>query len=114
MNIGSLLKKVGLGIGVTILLTLLAAVGFIWFGPVAISDRGMLLNTLIGRGIAAPSPAAAMSQLHVPPGFNLKQFANDLPGVRFMRPTVGGDLLASVPRTGQIVWLEQDRNGDGK
>jgi glucose/arabinose dehydrogenase len=34
--------------------------------------------------------------------------------VRFLRFTSGGDLLASLPRSGQVLRLEPDRDGDGR
>src|SRR5215831_19485702 len=114
MRASTLIKRVLLGVGALVVLGIVGLLGFIWFGPVAISDKGMLLDTLIGTSFSAPVPDAAQDQLHLPPGFKLSVFASDLRGARFMRVTSQGDLLISLPRSGQVIWLERDRNGDGR
>ncbi|HYM34538.1 MAG TPA: hypothetical protein VET48_04030, partial [Steroidobacteraceae bacterium] len=114
MRIGKLLKRISIGVGSLIVITLVAAIGFVWFGPVAISDKGMMLDMLIGRTIAAPAPESLQSQLHLPPGFKLEVFATDLGYARFMRVTSQGDMIISQPRANQVLWLERDKNKDGR
>ncbi len=113
MRIGKIGKRFVLGIG-ALTGVLVAAIGFIWFGPIAISDKEMLLNKLIGRSIAAPSTTTLRTQLRVPAGFQLDLFADHLSGARMLEVTGAGDVLVSIPRAGQIVWLERDRNNDGR
>jgi len=113
MRVGTIVKRTFIGLGATIVLAIVGVIGLVWLGPVAISDKGMLLNTLIDRGIAAPAQDTIQKQLHAPPGFKLSLFASGLQGARFMRVTSQGDLLVSLPRAGQVVWLERDHNGDG-
>ena len=101
-----------------VLLALLGAlaavvVWFLWFGPVAISDRAMLWSMLRGTTAEAPSAEVVARQLRVPEGYELRLHAKDLPSVRLLRPTAAGDLIATQPRGGQVLWLAADRNGDG-
>jgi glucose/arabinose dehydrogenase len=113
MRMSALIKRVAIGVGVLIVVLVIAVLGLIWFGP-AISDKSVLLNVLIGRSIAAPSTDLIQTQLHVPPGFKLTLFADGLSGARMMQVTTAGDVLLSIPRAGQIVWLERDKNNDGR
>jgi glucose/arabinose dehydrogenase len=66
---------------------------------------------MCGRGVGA---VPAEDQLRPPPGATVSVFASDLPDARFMRFTPKGDLLLSQPRSGRVVLLEADRNGDGR
>jgi len=70
-------------------------------------------HLLFGRGIEAP-PEDACS-----PGCGARRrpaaaVRGRAAGVRFLRFTAGGDLLASQPRSGRVVRLEADRDGDGR
>ncbi len=114
MRIGTFIRRTFIGIGSLIVVTIAAAIGLVWLGPVAISDKGMLFNMVIGRSVAAPSAETVQAQLHAPPEFKVSLFAGNLSGARMMQVTTQGDLLLSVPRSGQIIWLEKDRNNDGK
>jgi glucose/arabinose dehydrogenase len=107
------LKRLLIGIGSLIAIALVAVIGLTWFGP-PISDKSVLLNMLVGRSIGAPTTAIIQNQLHVPPGFKLDLFASDLSGARMLQVTPTGDVIVSLPRTGEIIWLEGDRNNDGK
>ena len=60
-----------------------------------------------------PAPAKLRERIKLPPGFSIAVYASDLPGVRVLRFTEAGDLLASLPEAGSIVLFERDRNGDG-
>ena len=71
-------------------------------------------HLLFGRGIEAPPEDAVLARLRGPAGARLRRFAEGLPGVRFLRFTAAGDLLASQPRSGRVVRLEADRDGDGR
>ncbi len=65
-------------------------------------------------GIEASSEDAVLARLRPPPGTTVSRFAQDLPNVRFLRFTPGGDLLASLPRSGRVLRLSADRDGDGR
>jgi glucose/arabinose dehydrogenase len=86
---------------------------FLWFGPVAISDRAMLWRMIRGTPAEPPSAQVVASQLTVPPGYRIAIWARDLPSVRLLRPLPDGSLVATQPRGGRVVLLRPDRNGDG-
>lgn len=105
-------RRLGVAASVAALL-LLAATAFLWFGPVPVGDKRVLLDFVLGRGIDPPSPAEATQRLRVPPGFRLQIYASDVPLARFMVATAEGDLIVSRTRGDEVVLLERDRNGDG-
>jgi len=107
-------KRMLIGLGALIAITFIAAIGLVWLGPVAIGDKGVLFNMVVGRSIGAPAPDAVQNQLRLPTGFKLGLFASDLRGARMLQITTQGDVIVSLPRTGQIMWLARDANGDGK
>ncbi|MGH7789342.1 MAG: PQQ-dependent sugar dehydrogenase [Candidatus Binatia bacterium] len=62
----------------------------------------------------APIPEPELSQrLHLPEGFQINTYAGGIDNARMLRFTAAGDLLVSSPRTGTVVLLERDRDGDG-
>ena len=73
----------------------------------------ILLITVMAIADRANSDAIQPS-ISVPTGFSLSVFASDLQKVRFLRITSKGNLLASLPSKGQIIWLSRDTNGDGQ
>lgn len=113
MRTAAIVKRVLIAVAGLVGLIVAAIIGLLWFGPVAISDKGMLLNVVLGRSVDAPSADAIRTQLRVPQGFKIELFAAELSGARMLQTTSRGDLLVSIPRSGQIVWLAADRNGDG-
>jgi len=114
MRLGTLIKRLAISAGALVVVAVIGVFGLLWLAPVAISDKGVFLNMLIGRSIGAPAQDTIQKQLHLPPGFRISLFAGDLRGARFMRVTSQGDLLVSLPRAGQVIWLERDRDGDGR
>ena len=78
------------------------------------------VNAPIGRmlfGWAGEMPVAAeiRKRLHVPPGFSIGVYAEGIQSsARFLRFTEAGDLLVSTPRSGGVVLLERDSDGDGR
>ena len=95
-------------------LVLLAALAFVWFGPVTIGDKKMMLDFMLGRGIQPPPAAEIERRLQVAPGFTLTVYSADVPLARWPLATTGGDLLVSRTRAGAIALLERDHDGDGK
>ncbi len=61
-----------------------------------------------------PAATELAERIRLAPGFSIAVYASDLPGIRLLRFTEAGDLLASLPEGGSIVLLERDRNGDGR
>lgn len=95
-------------------LAVAAIVGFVWFGPVAVGDKKVLLDFLLGRGIEPPTAAQAASQLQLAPGFRLEVYSTDVPLARWPLATPTGDLIVARTRGDEVVLLERDRDGDGK
>jgi glucose/arabinose dehydrogenase len=75
--------------------------------------RGPILNSMFGRGIEAPPPAVVDQRFEVPPGFTVELWAEGLPNARFMRFSPMGSLLVSQPRSGRVVHVLADHDGDG-
>jgi glucose/arabinose dehydrogenase len=97
----------------TLLVVLLALIGFVWFGPVTVGNKKILLDFLLGRGIAPLSAAQAAERLKVADGFKVDIYAK-VPLARWPLATTTGDLIVARTRGDAIFLLERDRNGDGQ
>jgi len=97
----------------SLLAVVAALAAFIWWGPVPISDKRVLLSFLLGRGIAPPNQATVAERLQAPPGFRVQVYSADVPLARVIVVTPEGDLLVSRTRGNVVSILERDRNGDG-
>ena len=87
----------------------------IYFGPDGISASAkMLLNGVVGYGIASPSKDVVQHRLVVPEGYQLNLYAEGLGRVRFMAMSEHGDILMSRPNKGEVVLLKRDANQDGR
>jgi glucose/arabinose dehydrogenase len=96
------------------LLAILAAlVAFVWWGPVPVSDKRVMLDFMLGRGIRPPSAATVAERLQAPPEFRVQVFSSDVPLARVMVVTTAGDLIVSRTRADVVSLLERDGNGDG-
>ena len=84
------------------------------FLPERFVMKGVLLNSILGTGIDAPSDDVVENRFQVPAGFEVQLFAEDIQNARFMGFSPGGDLIVSQPRIGQLVHIFRDRNGDGR
>lgn len=91
-----------------------ALVAFVWFGPVQVGDKKVMLDFMLGRGIKPPSTAEAAAKLIVAEGFRLEVYSTDVPLARWPLATAAGDLIVARTRADAIVLLERDRDGDGK
>src|SRR5262249_45263834 len=84
-----------------------------------VEASGMRALPAFPLSVAVPSAACATegdrvaSKLHVPHGFEVNLFAEDLPGVRFLAVGPGGEILATLTRQGRVVALP-DANHDGR
>jgi len=103
-----------LAFGLAALVVLAALLAFVWFGPVAIGDKRVLIDFMLGRGIAPPSSLQVAALLKAAPGFDVHAYSTDVPLARFMVMTPDGDLIVSRTRADEVVLLERDRNHDGK
>ncbi len=106
--------RVLLALSLVLLLSFGAIAAFVWFGPIPVSDKKVMLDFLLGRGIETPSEETIATKLRAPKGFSVNLYAGDLPLARWMRFTETGDLIVSRTRAGEVVLLERDRDKDGK
>jgi glucose/arabinose dehydrogenase len=83
------------------------------WNPVQISDTRVLLDFMLGRGIAPPSAATVSARLRAPSGFRVQVYSDHVPLARVIIFTSGGDLLVSRTRQDTVSILAPDRNGDG-
>lgn len=96
-----------------VLLVLSAGAGAFYFYLNPIANPRMLLSMAFGQNDSTAKPNAVVAQLKTRPGLTISLFARDLPMARLLHVTAAGDVLVSLPRAGEIVLLERDRNGDG-
>jgi glucose/arabinose dehydrogenase len=82
--------------------------------PERFAVNAPIAGMLFGRTIDAPSSDQIQSRFQLPPGFGLSLYANDLKNVRWLHPTPTGDLLASTPRSGEVIVIANDADGDGR
>jgi glucose/arabinose dehydrogenase len=71
-------------------------------------------HLLFGRGAEPPAGDAVPELLSVPEGFAVELWVAGLPNARFLRFTPTGDLLVSTPRSGRVLLVERDADGDGR
>lgn len=72
------------------------------------------LGSFLGWDYEVPPEKVLRERIRLPQGFSFSLYATDLPGARLLRFTDTGDLLVSLPRSGRIVLLERDADGDGQ
>jgi glucose/arabinose dehydrogenase len=97
----------------TLIAALAALAAFVAWGPIPVSDKRVMLDFMLGRGIAPPSADTVAARLRVPPEFRLQVYSSDVPLARVMAFTPKGDLIVSRTRGNVVSILERDRNGDG-
>ena len=71
-------------------------------------------HLLLGRGTEAAPVDELRRRIRVPDGFALSLYAAGIPNARVLRFAANGDLLVSAPRSGRVLLLERDANGDGR
>jgi len=99
--------------GMTLLAIVVALVAFALWGPVPVSNKRVLLDFMLGRGIDPPSTATVAERLAAPGGMRVQLYSSDVPLARVLLFTPGGDLIVSRTRAGVVSLLERDRDGDG-
>jgi glucose/arabinose dehydrogenase len=108
------MKKTIRWAGVAILVTIAALIAGVWFGPVQVGDKKVMLDFMLGRGIKPPSAEQVSSRLVVADGFRLEVYSTEVPLARWPLATSTGDLIVSRTRADEVVLLERDANGDGR
>jgi glucose/arabinose dehydrogenase len=99
---------------VAAVLLLAALASFVWWGPIPVSDKRVMLDFLLGRGITPPSEETVAERLQAPPGLHVQAYSSEVPLARVMVFTPGGDLIVSRTRGDLVSLLERDRDGDGR
>ena len=95
-------------------LVLVAALAaFVLWGPIPVSDKRVMLDFMLGRGIDPPSTTTVAERLAAPAGMNVQVYSADVPLARVMLFTPDGDLIVSRTRAGVVSLLDRDRNADG-
>ena len=108
------MKKALLWALMTVALLVVAGIGFVWFGPVQVGNKKVLLDFMLGRGISRRRPPRQRHDWCVADGFRLEVYSADVPLARWPLVTPAGDLVVARTRADEIVLLERDPNGDGK
>ncbi len=102
-------------VGVLLCGSLLLAAPFllVQFGPpgMAAASRALLHAAI---GYSKPSSAEVAQTLQLPAGYHLQVYADELGNVRMMAGTAAGDILVSRPRSGEVLLLSRDADGDGR
>jgi glucose/arabinose dehydrogenase len=71
------------------------------------------IASLLFGSMGDPLEASDLGRMRVPDGFSIGVWADGLPPTpRFMRMTPAGDLLLSAPRTGAVLLVARDSDGD--
>lgn len=56
---------------------------------------------------SSPNQTTLNTTLKLPQDFSIQVFASNLPGIRTLLPTPTGDLIATLPKKGQVILLKQ-------
>jgi glucose/arabinose dehydrogenase len=82
--------------------------------PERFAVNAPIAQMLFGGAGETPEPDD-VERMQVPPGFAIGVYAEGIPATaRFLRFSDAGDLLVSTPRSGAVVLLERDADGDGR
>jgi glucose/arabinose dehydrogenase len=84
-----------------------------WLLPERFAVNAPIGHMLFGRGAATPAPDTLGRRFRAPEGYAVGLFAGSLDNPRMLRFTSAGDLLVSAPRSGRILLVERDADGDG-
>lgn len=108
------LKRALITASLILLLLIATPLVLIQSGPNALAtDAKILLNAIAGYGIDSPRATEVGQSFTVAEGFRINLYAGDLGKIRLMTITAAGDLLVSRPRSGDILLLQRDSDGDG-
>ncbi|MGB7905828.1 MAG: PQQ-dependent sugar dehydrogenase [Steroidobacteraceae bacterium] len=108
------MKKILVLLLLTVALLVVAGLGYVWFGPVQVGNKKVMLDFLLGRSIEPPTAQQVASRLVVANGFRLEVYSTEVPLARWPLVTPAGDLIVARTRADEVVVLERDANGDGK
>ncbi len=97
----------------SVLVICVALAAFVLWGPIPVSDKRVMLDFMLGRGIDPPSTSTVTERLRAPVGMQVQVYSSDVPLARVMVFTPEGDLIVSRTRAGTVSLLTRDANGDG-
>jgi glucose/arabinose dehydrogenase len=89
-------------------------VAYARLGPARIGDLKLLLDSVSGRRIASPTVQVVANELRAAPGYEVGQYAADVPAARWLQFTSAGDIVVARTRAGEVMLLLHDRDGDGR
>lgn len=104
-------KKWGLGLGLLLVLGIGACSLLL---PERFAVNAPILHMMLGGDGIEPDAENFGSRIRAADGFSIGIFASGISNARWLRPTSGGHLLVSQPRSGKVLLLEPDRDGDGQ
>lgn len=107
-------RRVALALALVLTMVIVTLLAVAWFAPLPVGSKKLLLDFMLGRGIASPSAAVIDARLTVPHGFGVTAWARDVPLARELLSTSGGDVIVSRTRADEVMLLERDRNNDGR
>src|SRR5262245_18594448 len=84
-----------------------------WLLPERFAVNAPVRHMLFGRGVDSPVPDTVGTRFRAPEGSQVALYAGSLQNPRMLRFTSAGDLLVSAPRSGRILLIERDADGDG-
>jgi glucose/arabinose dehydrogenase len=106
------LKRIAIGVAVALAAFVLACQYLL---PERFAVNVPIGRMLFGWGGELPDEGEIRDRMRVPPGFSIGVYAEGIQATaRFLRFTDAGDLLVSTPRSGGVVLLERDSDGDGR
>lgn len=108
------MRKLLIFVGFLIAILTVVPVALIATGTISASSLKMVLNVMTGAAGPAASEQTVRQRYHVPEGFLVQLYAQDIPRARFLHVTEMDDLLVSRPHAGDILLLRRDKNGDGR
>jgi glucose/arabinose dehydrogenase/cytochrome c553 len=84
-----------------------------WLLPERFAVNAPVGHMLFGHGAETPAPDTVATRFRAPEGYDVGLFAGSLDNPRMLRFTSAGDLLVSAPRSGRILLVARDADGDG-
>jgi glucose/arabinose dehydrogenase len=85
-----------------------------WLLPERFAVNAPVGHMLLGRGADTPSAETLETRFRALDGYAVELFAGSLSNPRMLRFTPAGDLLVSAPRSGRVLLVERDADGDGR
>ena len=82
--------------------------------PERFAVNAPILNSLLGLGVDAPAEDAIRARIRVPEGLSPSLYAEGLGNARNLLFAPSGALLVSRPRSGDVIVLAPDGDGDGR